>query len=98
MKYTIEDDWMNSLVSRKGDHSHFLLEIADLKDTSAELLVCTPDKDEVKSRIHSEETLIIPSSKLRDLLDIEDNIYEYKAVDFHWDLDTVLEERAGNMP
>lgn len=97
LRYTVDDDWMNWRAGLKGAHAYFLSKFPDLKDPSVEFLVCPLYKDEVKLCVHSEETRILPSSQLRDVLDLLDITCWKKALNVHWELNSVVYGRAVNI-
>lgn len=67
-----------------------------MEEPPTEYLVCPPDNDDVKAPIHSEETFILPSSKLTRLLELVDSVYEDKEVRFHWYLKPAVEVTASS--
>lgn len=90
VKVKCNDDWRALRTSRQGNGG-FLTQIPDLQKTPPVHTKSLHNKAEVKKRLESEEGRINNMTKLADLHDLMDDVYNPRVDNFHWDLTDCLE-------
>lgn len=97
MKGKVDETWKPIGNGSDGDVHIFLSKLADLKNTPPEPLVSPLDFNDVTAIVMAEEGKIQSPSKLKEILNMRDEVYKDRKEKLHWNLSAVVETQSGRI-